>query len=273
MPEAARLEQLTAAAENVLRPGVTPDKLLVDAPEAEIPQTMTVDVAPGLPRGEAAVFLAYSRGPLPAVLRENHLPWRRLPLDVNTAGQVRLPEYLIAKDWQSGSDWRAEAFYRGHVRAAAFNFAPLRGVEIAYAPQKRQPAKVTVFGQSKQRLGIMFIFDCSGSMGTPIVGKNPAAAKEPKINVAREAFHEVLDSLAADEGACRAGADRLRASRLAERRLVHAVPQGRSSHLGRRQQQDRAREPAQPAQPGPGEPQSGYRRRRSWTFPAARSPP
>jgi hypothetical protein len=203
VPEAVRLEQLTAAAENVVRPSVNPEKLLADDTIAEIPQTMTANVGAGLPRGEAALFLEYSRGALAAMLRDNHLPWRRLPVDVQTVGPIRLPEYLIAKDWRSGSQWRAEAFYRGHVRTAAFNFAPLRGIEIVSRPQPPLPARISVLGESKERTGLMFIFDCSGSMGEQVIKGNPASPA--KIDVARNALCSVLDLLKSESDACRVG--------------------------------------------------------------------
>jgi hypothetical protein len=203
VPEGARLEQLTAAAENVVRPSVDPEKLLADDSVAEIPQTMTANVGASLPRGEAAVFLEYSRGPLPAMLRDNHLPWRRMPIDVQSPGPVRLPEYLIAKDWRTGSQWRAEAFYRGHINTAAFNFAPLRGVEIVSAPQPILPARISVLGESKQQTGLIFIFDCSGSMGEQVDKSNPSSPA--KIDVARNALCSVLTTLAEESQACRAG--------------------------------------------------------------------
>ncbi len=178
VPEAVRLEQLTAAAESVVRPSVDPEKLLADDTITEIPQSMTANVGAGLPRGEAAVFLEYSRGPLAALFRDNHSPWRRLPVDAQAVGPFRLPEYLIAKDWRSGSQWRAEAFYRGHVRTAAFNFAPLRGVEIVSRPQPVLPARISVLGESKQRAGLIFIFDCSGSMGEQVNKGIPARRRK-----------------------------------------------------------------------------------------------
>ena len=198
------MKQLTAAAEDVVQPTVQPENLLVDVRDAEIPQTLTVNVGGGLPQGEAAVFLEYSRGQLAATLRQSHAPWRRAAVEVQTAGTRSLPDYLIAKDWQTGSRWRAVALYRGHVRTARFNFAPLRGVEIACKPEILPSAKISVFGESKQRVGIMFILDCSGSMGEPVDRHNPSSP--PKLDVARNALSSVLNLLAsADKDACRAG--------------------------------------------------------------------
>ncbi len=202
VPEAARLEQLTAAAENVVRPSVDPEKLLADDKIAEIPQTMTANVGAGLPRGEAAVFLEYSRGPLAAMLRDNHLPWRRMAVDVQSPGPLKLPEYLIAKDWRTGSQWRAEAFYRGHIRTTAFNFAPLRGVEIVARPQPVLPARISVLGESRQRAGLIFIFDCSGSMGYLLDKNNPSSRK---LYVARDALCSVLGTLSQEREPPRVG--------------------------------------------------------------------
>ena len=85
-----------------------------------------------------------------------------------------------------------------------FNFAPLRGVEIACKPEILPSAKISVFGESKQRVGIMFILDCSGSMGEPVDRHNPSSP--PKLDVARNALSSVLNLLAsADKDACRAG--------------------------------------------------------------------
>jgi hypothetical protein len=203
LPEAARLEQLSAAAQTGVRPSVEPENLLVDTPGAELLQGMTVNVAGGLPGGRGAAFLAYSRGQLTTLIRDNHLPWRRMPIDIQSAGAVRLPDYLIAKGWETGSQWRAEALYRGHVRTAPFHFAPLRGVEIAFKPEIIPQARISVFGASKQRAGIIFIFDCSGSMGLPVDRANPASPQ--KLDVARNALCSVLDLLAGDKDACRTG--------------------------------------------------------------------
>ena len=220
---------------------------------------MTVDIAPDLPRGEAAVLLAYSRGLLPATLRENHLPWPaaaggRERRKAGPPARISDRQGLAVGPRLAGGGLLSRARPRGGLQLRA-----LRGVEIAYTPQSVQPAKITVFGQSKQQLGIMFIFDCSGSMGTPIVGR-PGRRER-----------------AEDQR----GPRRLpRSARLAGRRqgrlprglmaYGHRVwrndgwftqfPKGDLLDLGRRQQQDRAREPAQPAQSGPGEPRSRHRR-------------
>ena len=99
----------------------------------------------------------------------------------------------------------------------------LRGVEIAYKPEILPRAKISVFGESKQRPGIMFILDCSGSMGQPVDQEQSRVAA--KLDVARNALCNVLDLLAARQGRLPRGHDRLRAPRLGKRR-VHAVPVG-----------------------------------------------
>ena len=203
VPEAGRLEQLTAAAESVVRPSVDPEKLLADDTIAEIPQRMTANVGAGLPRGEAAVFLEYSRGPLPATFRDNHLPVRRLPVDTQNVGPFRLPEYVIDKNWEAGKDWQARALYRGHIRTVDLHFVRLPpGASIVFMPQRTQlPAKISVYGGSQQQTGIFFILDCSGSMGEKVAVNNPA----PKIDVARNALFTALDLLATNKEACRVG--------------------------------------------------------------------
>ncbi|MGA2254463.1 MAG: vWA domain-containing protein, partial [Thermoguttaceae bacterium] len=204
LPEAQELQALVEAAKkDVVQPKVNPAYLLVDKPNDEIPQNMKVDVGEGLPPGEAALFLESSRGPLATVLRENHEPWRRLWVEVKPIKDRPLPEYLITKDL-AGSDWHATALYRGHVRTAPFSFVPMHGVEIVYKPVTPRTAKISVFGESKQGVGIMFIFDCSGSMDDHVVKSDKTTPK--KIDVARDALCEVLDTLAeAGKNACHAG--------------------------------------------------------------------
>ncbi|MGO9115756.1 MAG: hypothetical protein ACLP9L_41650 [Thermoguttaceae bacterium] len=202
LPEAQALEALVEAAKrDVVQPKVDPAYLLVDKPNDEIPQSIKVDVGEGLPPGEAAVFLESSRGPLATVLRENHEPWRRLGVEVKPIKDRPPLVYLITKD-SAGSNSHATALYRGHVRTAPFSFVAMHGVEIIYKPVTRRSAKLSVFGESKQGVGIMFIFDCSGSMVHAVDRTNPMS----KIEVARNALCEVLNTLAeAGKNACHAG--------------------------------------------------------------------
>ena len=204
LPEAVRLRELVEAAKKeVVQPKVDPASLLVDKPNDEIPQSMKVNVGEGLPPGEAAVYLESDRGSLATVLRKNHEPWRRLGVEVKPIKDRPLPEYLITKD-SAGVDSRATALYRGHVRKAPFSFVPMHGVEIVYKPVTPRSAKISVFGESMQGVGIMFIFDCSGSMNDSVVKSDKSTPK--KIDVARNALREVLDTLAeAGRNACHAG--------------------------------------------------------------------
>ncbi len=191
------LEQLTAlstASKNALQPSVDPDKVPIDG-DAKKNQQMTVTVDPGVPSGEAAAFLDYPGGPGSS---PSLLPWRRLPVKVPAAKPVLLEKYAITKNWE-GRDWRAMAFYRGHVGRKPFQIAAIPpGPPIVYTPQHETKASIGVFRESKAKTSIMFILDCSGSMGKSVAGGT-------KLDAARKALFDAIDLLATDKEACRVG--------------------------------------------------------------------
>ena len=199
------LDKLKTAAKKAVQPRVDQENPPVDSQGAGLVQSMEFDVSSGLPNGEAAAYLEYSSGTLAADLEarslDNDKIWRRTAVHVPPIETPRLAKYRIEKNWDQDSHGRAVAFYRGHVRSV--DFFPIRpgGVEIVYVPQPPRPAKIHVFDEARQRTRFMFIFDCSGSMGEPISKTDTRS----KISVARGALCDVLNALAANEGACQAG--------------------------------------------------------------------
>ena len=204
VPEAARLEQLTAAAENVVRPSVNPERLLADDTIAEIPQSMTANVGAGLPRGEAAVFLEYSRGPLPAKLRDSHSPCGGCRSKCNPPGPLRLPEYrhrqgLGNRQPMAGKGPLSRARPHGGLQLCP----PAPGVEIVFRPQPvtagedQRPRRIEATGRADFHLRLLRQHGRAGrQVQSGLAGEN---RRRPQRPVQR------AGPLAGDSEACRTG--------------------------------------------------------------------
>lgn len=184
-----------------------------DMPDIAHQTTLTLSGA--LPPGEAAFYVQQSQtddradnGPrktiklcppsMPLIVGQNKSKpdSRRIGLAVEVGADhkaVDRLEYSIPNtEMLSAQQYLTTvALYRGHRWSGEFRAVPWRGVQIAWQRPAYQKPRVTVHGEAGQRLPIVFIFDCSASMG-----KNYATPTKLRIQVARDTLISILRRLA-----------------------------------------------------------------------------
>lgn len=205
LPETTLEQRLAQAAAKAVQPVVDRKTLFIDDTSSDIRHSFAVAPAAGLPPGEAAIYLENSRGLVPLLGLDRRAPLRRMPVKLDGLDKpepIRSAEYWIPKaSLESGSDWRAVALYRGHVRQEPFNIVPVQGPELVHRFAEPSRARITAYGKSWQKTSIMFIFDCSGSMGDPFA----AGQQRSKLDAARETLENMLGLLAGAKDSCRVG--------------------------------------------------------------------
>jgi len=155
---------------------------------------------PDVPQGTAAVYLQSPPEPAPSS--------RLIPVRDEADGQsirrrgegtdgesreapARHQLVLEELDWTAGrAELDAMAFFRGHVARRRFQVRrPSYVTEIEVQPRTETAAKITVRGEGDVPGHIMFVFDCSGSMG------DPGADGSLKIDMAEAAMEFILMKL------------------------------------------------------------------------------
>ena len=205
LPETALEQRLARAAEKAIPPVVDPKTLFIDDANSDIRHSFEVAPAAGLPPGEAAIYLENSRGLLPLLELDRRLPLRRMAVKLEGLDKpepIHSAEYWIpSASLESGSDWRAVALYRGHVRQESFSIVPVQGPELVHVFGVPLRARITAYGKSLQKTSIMFILDCSGSMGDLFDAKQ----QRTRLDVTRKTLENMLDLLAGAKDSCRVG--------------------------------------------------------------------
>ena len=205
-PETETAARLAQAAEKPVQPVVEPNTIFIDDASTDLAHRFAVTMADRLPQGEAAIYLQNSKGPVTLESLDKRLPVRRMGVGIDGAEKpspAESPKYWIPKrNLESGNDWHAVALFRGNVRQEPFSIVPNKGLELVHSFAEPTRARITAHGTSWRETSIMFIFDCSGSMGDGV-----KSLREPpwKIDVARGALQEVLGVLAGAKDACRVG--------------------------------------------------------------------
>ncbi len=171
-----RLASLVSAAARPLQVGtVSPVEIGRDNQWTQL--LLHADLAAGVPEGIAAAYLQQeaveSGRQIVPLKRDSGKPesFKRIGFDVADASQasaVDLPPVYVmsAADWLSpGPAPKSVAFYRGHEYLQPLAVVE-RGVPIEYTPDVPvfEPT-VVVRGKGTLPISVMFIFDCSGSMG------------------------------------------------------------------------------------------------------------
>ena len=178
-----------------VQPLVEPKNVFVDEKDSAVRHGFAVTVPPDLPQGTAAVYVRDAGGLLP-LLSETRDPLRRIALPLTQPGSVRTPEYWIPNDarLEKTDRLQAVALYRGHRRLDDFYVPPSTGLDIAFTRPDYPKPTIVVRGELKQTSAVIFVFDCSGSMGTPqaVEGKTVT-----RLDLARDTLIGILRRLAA----------------------------------------------------------------------------
>ncbi len=202
-PEAATLSyggedlaQLLAARSAVAETGIRPSAgdLFVDADESLIGHATEVAVAADVPPGRAAVYLQDTqRRPL-RVIDSTDQPRSRLALAVGGEGRNETLAYEVPNEdgLEDKSMLRVTTVYRGHARRGDFFVQPASGLDVVFQRPVYPPPEVTVHGQAQQRRTVVFVLDCSGTMGFRLGGdeNNPR-----RIDEAIKALKAILEQL------------------------------------------------------------------------------
>jgi len=196
-PWVVAVEHLEQAARKGVQPSVESKNVFVDEKDASVRHGFAVDVPPNLPRGIATAYIRDSSGLVP-LLSEAREPLRRMGLAVAEPGTVRTAEYWIPNEvrLEKADRLQAVALYRGHLRWDDFYVPPSTGLDIVYTKPDYPKPTIVVRGELRQTSAVMFILDCSGSMGAPQVveGKNFT-----RLDLARDTLIGILRRLAAPE--------------------------------------------------------------------------
>ena len=199
---------LEARSKAVLRPEAK--NLQVDNDDvAPAELKVSVTAGPDLPSGEAAIYLSDSagEGTIPVLSAEDleEPDLRRIGVEVapaNGANQqdTALPRHWVAnKSLADDAKWlNAIALYRGHRVTCQVVVEPLgAGIPIVYVPRKYNKPTVTVFGEATRKSSVMFILDCSGSMGDKMATADDTRMTETsRFKEAKEALGVILSELA-----------------------------------------------------------------------------
>jgi hypothetical protein len=192
------LQQRSAAAERGLATTAT-DLILVDS-NAEA--TVRIGVHPtetgqGLPAGRGAVYLRDDQAPLAATIRE-------LPIEPATAaGNPAAREIAVRVAGPElsgrGPTLRAVAMLRGHEFAAPMMSGEVAGTRVDVVRERYETSSITVQGPRFKPAPVVFILDCSQSMGDGVAVEAPdpggLGLQPTKLNVAIDALRGMMTRL------------------------------------------------------------------------------
>jgi len=88
------------------------------------------------------------------------------------------------------------AKFRGHVDHRSFVVNEFGGVAATYTPNRYQGASVALFGNRDKRASLVFVLDCSLSMNEKIDVEAFGDGQLPRLDLAKSALGEMLDTLA-----------------------------------------------------------------------------
>ena len=195
----ADLRQLLERRKTAASAGPKPNAsdLLLAEDEPNVPHSLTLPAVADLPAGEAAAFLKLpgARGALLERLDGQRQPIRRSGMPVDAAAEGKSLDYFVRNEprLEESLYLEAAALYRGHVLSSPFAVGKQsRGDEVAYQRPIYKKPTIRVQGAANQTSSVMFIFDCSGSMGNEVDFEN---SKVAQLNVARRTFNKVLANL------------------------------------------------------------------------------
>lgn len=142
--------------------------------ESAVPHQLQVQWSPDLPPGVAAVFSTSGRSGdhrlLPVWDESGQRTIRRHPCPAPGASAASDFRFRLPLDQLNpsgaGADLDACCLYRGHLYRQPFRVRwPPWVTRVEVEPRNPQHASITVDGEGQRTGHVMFVFDCSGSMG------------------------------------------------------------------------------------------------------------
>jgi Mg-chelatase subunit ChlD len=95
----------------------------------------------------------------------------------------------------------AKTMFRGHEFIHPFIVNRLSGPLVDYVPHDYGPSTISLLGQRRKRVSIMFVLDCSQSMDQPLTGESRVDVGPSKLDLAKSALVTMLDELSRQDGA------------------------------------------------------------------------
>ena len=95
----------------------------------------------------------------------------------------------------------AKTMFRGHEFIHPFIVNRLSGPLVDYVPHTYGPSTISLLGQRRKRVSIMFVLDCSQSMDQPLMGESRVDVGPSKLDLAKSALVTMLDELSRQDGA------------------------------------------------------------------------
>jgi Mg-chelatase subunit ChlD len=123
----------------------------------------------------------------------------RRPVGIRAVTPVPLEDrdtvvMLAAPAVESGLE--AVLIFRGNEVPEAVDDRLATGVVVDVRPVHSREARVTLFGDRRQRSSVVFILDCSGSMAREIAVEATGPSTLPRLELAKSALQSLLDQLA-----------------------------------------------------------------------------
>jgi Mg-chelatase subunit ChlD len=144
---------------------ITAESQLVNEPTAPVTVSLTVQTnspKSDYPPGIAALYLRDQARRLTAVQFEE--PPRGKNQFVNLRSQGGRPQHFKLTVREASSMLNAVAFFRGRDFSEEFNLRTRDGIRVDYPPHRYRDQSITLSGERRRQLSIIFILDCSWSM-------------------------------------------------------------------------------------------------------------
>jgi Mg-chelatase subunit ChlD len=165
--------------------------------------TVSIKVAPNsaviadFPQGVAALYLRSGTERQSDVTIKGLPPISKSYMEMPAQGDVQ-GFSAVVRDAARIDVLEAAAFFRGREDVSQIIVPNLAGRLIVYPPNRYNSQSITLIGDEQQRLSIMFIVDCSGSMAeqtldSPEVG---GVSTKSRMELAKEAVNTMLHELA-----------------------------------------------------------------------------
>ncbi|MEM8669148.1 MAG: vWA domain-containing protein [Planctomycetota bacterium] len=123
-------------------------------------------------------------------------------LDVPLQGEGGIKVNLAAsRDERVAGSMDLVAFYRGLEFVSPFTVRTTSGNQFTFTPETYDRSRVTLFGDARQQSSIVFILDCSASMGDPVPGELLTSVPQSKLEVAKSMLSALLNELGRGESA------------------------------------------------------------------------
>jgi hypothetical protein len=189
---ATLLKNRVAAAAQGLQPTPIPSTIFLAGDDLSLQHSVGIRDADNLPDGVPIFFLCDSTGRAVPVVQDTREHRRVIAAE-------RINYAILRRDLPTANEsaLRAVVLYRGHEYTAEIQLQTQAGVMIVTRRQEPTIPRITVYGQAKQHSSISFIFDCSGSMGLDVRGKEPWKSGLPtRMKTAKAALIDILGQVA-----------------------------------------------------------------------------